>query len=219
MDKDDFLFYRDALSLMMNKEALEWMREKSILKHWILLEEHLNSGTPYAGQPIGKNPDSNTLDCHTNRYIHCAVEEHCTFTLHLNKDDVRNFSMSEPKQLESSHLRLSNLALQREYPLGLEAGVPSSSLVLADYNTIVNHVIMSCYNVQGCVVPCSGNRAGKHKEEGMPHGKRGRVRSRKEYDGPGFIHDNAKAALSEAVSSSEVTYNNDVSQALNSCKD
>eukprot|EP00957_Ditylum_brightwellii_P032775 2484663-Ditylum_brightwellii.AAC.1 len=41
--KDDFLFYHDALSLMTNKESLEWMREKNILKHWILPEEGLNS--------------------------------------------------------------------------------------------------------------------------------------------------------------------------------
>eukprot|EP00957_Ditylum_brightwellii_P164831 12549161-Ditylum_brightwellii.AAC.1 len=50
----------------------------------------------------------------------------------------------------------------------------------------------------------------------MLHCKRGGARSQKEYEGPGFIHDDAKEALSEAIQSSELMYNNDVSATLNS---
>eukprot|EP00957_Ditylum_brightwellii_P019142 1442783-Ditylum_brightwellii.AAC.1 len=169
---NDFLFYHGALSLMTNKELLEWMREKSILKHWILPEGGLNSGTPYAGCPTGNNPDFNTLDCHASRHIHCAVEEHCTYTAYLKKEDPIKFSMCTSKQLESAYRRLWDPILQKEHSLCLEAGVPSLSLILADSDTIVNHVIMSHYYTRGCVIPGSSNRAGKQKEEDIPSAKR-----------------------------------------------
>eukprot|EP00957_Ditylum_brightwellii_P099815 7604320-Ditylum_brightwellii.AAC.1 len=50
----------------------------------------------------------------------------------------------------------------------------------------------------------------------MSHYKRGGARSQKEYKGSGFIHDDVKGALSEAIKSSEAVYNNDVSASLNS---
>eukprot|EP00957_Ditylum_brightwellii_P034106 2585058-Ditylum_brightwellii.AAC.1 len=88
--------------------------------------------------------------------------------------------MSTPKQLEKAYLRLWDPSIQREHPLRFEAGVPSSSLILDEYNNITNSVIMYCFQAQGCVIPGSGNGAGKWKEEGMPHCKRGGARSQKE---------------------------------------
>eukprot|EP00957_Ditylum_brightwellii_P156476 11908463-Ditylum_brightwellii.AAC.1 len=43
--RDDFFFYHDTFSLMTSNECLGWMREKNILKSWILPEMNLNSGT------------------------------------------------------------------------------------------------------------------------------------------------------------------------------
>eukprot|EP00957_Ditylum_brightwellii_P192008 14617104-Ditylum_brightwellii.AAC.1 len=42
---NDFFFYHGAFSLMTAKETLDWMREKEMLKHWILPEQNLNKGT------------------------------------------------------------------------------------------------------------------------------------------------------------------------------
>eukprot|EP00957_Ditylum_brightwellii_P060096 4563916-Ditylum_brightwellii.AAC.1 len=48
-----------------------------------------------------------------------------------------------------------------------------------------------------------------HKK-GNPVCKSGGIRLRKSYNGPGFIHDDTKDALAEAITASDDTYNNGV---------
>jgi hypothetical protein len=62
---------------------------------------------------------------------------------------------------------------------------------------------MSRFNASGCGVPSSGNRSGKQKDVNTPQCNRGRWRDRKTYKGPGFIHEDAKSALENALSKSE----------------
>eukprot|EP00957_Ditylum_brightwellii_P099828 7605798-Ditylum_brightwellii.AAC.1 len=76
--------------------------------------------------------------------------------------------MSTPKELERSCLCLWDIKLQSDHPMKFEADVPTLSLILADYNTINNHVLMSRFNTRGCVVPASGNRFGKQKDIDTP---------------------------------------------------
>eukprot|EP00957_Ditylum_brightwellii_P007701 581962-Ditylum_brightwellii.AAC.1 len=111
--------------------------------------------------------------------------------------------MSTPKELERCYLCLWGIKLQSDHPMKFEAGVPSSSLILADYNTINIHVLMSRFNARGCVVPGSGNRSGKQKDVDTPQCNRGGWRYCKTYKGPGFIHEDAKSALEKAISKSD----------------
>eukprot|EP00957_Ditylum_brightwellii_P018696 1404595-Ditylum_brightwellii.AAC.1 len=61
--------------------------------------------------------------------------------------------MNTLKELERSYLHPWDIKLQSDHPMKFEAGVLSSSLILADYSTINNHVLMSRFNARGCVVP------------------------------------------------------------------
>eukprot|EP00957_Ditylum_brightwellii_P096831 7374127-Ditylum_brightwellii.AAC.1 len=62
---------------------MHWMQQEGILKHWILPEQGLNSGTQFANTPTGNAPKFNALDSNCNCDIHRTVLRHVSHTAHL----------------------------------------------------------------------------------------------------------------------------------------
>ena len=56
------------------------MKEKGILKHWLLPENDLNKDTIYFNRPIGNSPDMNPLDCTLFKDLNEAVKKVLVFT-------------------------------------------------------------------------------------------------------------------------------------------
>eukprot|EP00957_Ditylum_brightwellii_P059805 4540625-Ditylum_brightwellii.AAC.1 len=56
--------------------TVNWMREKRILKHWILPEQGLNKGIRYKNSPPGNAPEFNVLNSNCNCDVRCAIQEH-----------------------------------------------------------------------------------------------------------------------------------------------
>ncbi|GFH53203.1 hypothetical protein CTEN210_09679 [Chaetoceros tenuissimus] len=116
----NFYFYHDALSLMTSKDAIKYMKEKGIYKHWLLPEaglfskEHDPSLKRYQGRPVGNSPELMPLDSCLNRDIHMAVDTACADTAAMKDDDPKKFSMRTPKHGTSAYLRLlqTNVAIR-----------------------------------------------------------------------------------------------------------
>eukprot|EP00957_Ditylum_brightwellii_P206457 15348502-Ditylum_brightwellii.AAC.1 len=128
--EQDFFFYHDVLSLMASYETINWIQQEGILKHWILPEQVIISGTQYANAPTGNAPEFNALDSNCNCDIHCAVLEHVSHTAHLQNTDEWQFLVSTPKQMDSAYLCLWDPLLQSSH--SWEAGVPSPKQLLED---------------------------------------------------------------------------------------
>eukprot|EP00957_Ditylum_brightwellii_P160641 12229322-Ditylum_brightwellii.AAC.1 len=62
---------------------MEWMEEVDIKKHRILPEQGHNKGTRYDNCVLGNAPEFNALDSNLNCDIHCAILEHCSYTVQL----------------------------------------------------------------------------------------------------------------------------------------
>eukprot|EP00957_Ditylum_brightwellii_P194119 14783401-Ditylum_brightwellii.AAC.1 len=83
------------------------MREKGILKHWILRKQGLNNNIGrYRGRPIGNAPAFNDLDSNLNHDIHAAVHRHVAFTATTHCNNPRKLSIVMPKQQDASYLCL-----------------------------------------------------------------------------------------------------------------
>ena len=54
--EDNFSIFRDALVLMIAKETIQWMKEKTYYYRWLLPMNGLQDRTPYSGRPVGNNP-------------------------------------------------------------------------------------------------------------------------------------------------------------------
>eukprot|EP00957_Ditylum_brightwellii_P136102 10379774-Ditylum_brightwellii.AAC.1 len=122
--EENFYFYHDAFSLMTAVENLDWVREKDILKHWILPENGLNKGT---------------------RDLHCGVLQHVSYTAKLPLSDKRKLSVSTPKCQDASYLRLWDPRLQESHPLGWEAGIPLSKRIVEDMCRIPTFSIVNSF--------------------------------------------------------------------------
>ena len=73
--EETYLFYHDALTTMTDKDCIDWMEEKGILKRWIHPVLGLNdliivkdgngneeSSKNYVGRPLGDCPEAMPLD-------------------------------------------------------------------------------------------------------------------------------------------------------------
>jgi hypothetical protein len=109
-NKDDWMFYHDALSLMTAKETVRWMKEKDYLKHWILpmggLHQWDNDLKVYYGRPIGNSPENMPLDTSLNNNIHQKVEEHVLMTLEMDTTNAEKFDLSTPAKGWSAYRRV-----------------------------------------------------------------------------------------------------------------
>eukprot|EP00957_Ditylum_brightwellii_P198095 15092260-Ditylum_brightwellii.AAC.1 len=139
--KQDFFFYYDALSLMISSKTVNWTQQEGIVKHWILPEQGLNSGTQYANTPSGNAPKFNALDSNCNCDIHCTCLEHVSHTAHLQNTYEWKFLTSH----------------------GWKTGVPSSKQILEDLQHIPSYSILKQIKARGAIVhgcrTCRGHRA------------------------------------------------------------
>jgi len=148
-DKDDWHFYHDALALLTSESCKEWMRQRGILKHWILPEQGLQDNDPdlsrYANNPVGNSPDFMPLDTSLNRDMHTDVNRHCMQTVLLPEDDPRKFSLSTPKRGDSAYVRVWQ-------------GCPEDRRILQDVLAFKNR-LLAAYKAKGtAVVNTPGHR-------------------------------------------------------------
>ena len=189
---------------MTAKETLDWMRNESILKHWILPEQNLNKGTRYENSPTGNAPEFNALDSNCNRDLHCAVLEHVSHTASLPNTDEQKFSVSTPKHQDSAYLRLWDPSLQLEQ--GWEAGVPCSRRILQDMTRIPTYSILKRLEVRGAVVHGCGTRRGRRNDGRRDVGNWGGARERKPL-AERFMHPDAISAVEEGIEQSVFKWN------------
>lgn len=142
--KNNAMFYHDALSLMTNKDTMDWMRENDLLQHWILPEQNLFYDQPelkrYRGRPPGNCPELNSLDQSCNKDIHEAVNKHVALTLSLEDGDDRKFSLNTPTQAKKAYRRI------------FEEVAPEIRRIIQDRSNIVNS-LKWIVKYKGSVVP------------------------------------------------------------------
>ena len=60
--EDDLFIIYDALVLMKPKETIKWMKDNTYFHRWFLPMNGFQDRTPYAGRPVGNNPEFMPLD-------------------------------------------------------------------------------------------------------------------------------------------------------------
>ena len=90
---------------MSNDGCKNWMKEKGMLKHWILPEAGLNANAPCSAQPPGNSLEINPLDCALLKDLDDGMRQHVLRTHNLPDEDPKRFSLLAPKRLMSSHIR------------------------------------------------------------------------------------------------------------------
>ena len=93
--------YHNALKLMMEIEAVEFMKSKGWYKRLITLQLDLNKEKNYTNRTIGCQPEMQPLDYHLNEDIHSGVEHHCIITRNLKDDNLLKLSTRTPKVMLS----------------------------------------------------------------------------------------------------------------------
>jgi hypothetical protein len=188
--EDDWFFYHDALSLMMAKETIEWMRKKDYLRRWLLpinqLSEDDKDLKNFLHRPIGNSPEMMPWDCSLNKDIKDAVMRHVCYTCHLPEDDVRKFSLSTPKRGSWAFRQI----------LDHEDGAPSSQRILQDIAKVFESM-EKIRQAKGALIAGIGDRKGRRALQ--QHASRINVRGGKrvrqpEKDRVHWIHPDAQPA-------------------------
>ena len=106
--EDTWMFYHDALSQIICRDTLNWMKEKDYFKRWILPLEGINDGTSYAGQPFGNSPEVMPLNFCLNEDIQDSLRHNQVVPTNLQRNDLLNFFLSNPNRIDSAVVRLFN---------------------------------------------------------------------------------------------------------------
>jgi hypothetical protein len=172
----DYHWYHDALIQLTDVKAREWLRDRGMLKHWILPEYGLNANVwgkgangkwtysaVYANRPVGDSPELMPLDCHLNKDARDAVEFHAAITESLDSWDVCKFDQTTPTKLRDAYLRLLHpgnvCTCTREH---CECGALPPRRIQED----VLRVVPSLWKIaeaRGAVVQGLGNRNGDRR--------------------------------------------------------
>ena len=177
-NKNNWVFYHDALSLMTSKECINWMQNKkykgkTLYERWLLPTNNLNKGTRYESTVVGNSPEFMPLDNSLNRDLQVNHDHHCIVTSHLPQCDTRRFSKSTPKNIERGILKIWNHA----------EGAPCALRVKQDIERAVESMA-AVVAAGGKMVPGLANRNGHRNESGGKKGKRGGKRVK----GTGIVH-------------------------------
>ena len=78
--EDDFFVFHDALVLITSKETIKCTKENYYFRRWLLPMNGFQDGTPYAGCPVGNNPEFMPSDNILNRYILHSLHFHCVLS-------------------------------------------------------------------------------------------------------------------------------------------
>ena len=98
------------------------MHKKGILEKCILHLQNLNEGTRYNKAPVGNSPEMMPLDCLLFEDLHKCVRRHVIYTLQLDINDNKNFSLATIKKAVSAYSRIWNDS----------NGEPTSERIVAD---------------------------------------------------------------------------------------
>ena len=117
--KSTYLFYHDTLSVMCDKDCLEWMEEEGILKRWIcpilgcnneitiVMENgEIKRNKNYVGTLVGDCPEVMPLDNLLFQDLRCSFDYHVTFTCMLPHTGLGRFSKATPKLIGTAIERL-----------------------------------------------------------------------------------------------------------------
>jgi hypothetical protein len=101
--EDSWVFYHDALPLMMAKETVEWTKEKGFHKRcWLLPVMGLHSDDPnlkaYLEKIPGSGPENMPWDLSLNKDAHEDTNRHVVLTHELADEDPKKFDLSTPKR-------------------------------------------------------------------------------------------------------------------------
>ena len=126
------------------------MKEKDILKHWILPKAGLLNGTRWENSPLGNSPEFNPLDCNLNRDIHEAARLHILLIM----SNQMNLGINEKEYLSTTKQK----DLAKIY-LSVWENHPSSKRIIDDVTKIPKN-FRTVYMNHGCVVKGIGQNSG-----------------------------------------------------------
>ena len=134
--ENNWYFFHDALSLMKSDECRSWMQEKGLLKHWILSENDLNSGTTYANRPVGNSPELMPLYCSLFQDVILGLRSHIIYTGSFHKENPKKFSLATMKHGKSA---LDRLFVPYEFGKD-NYGYPSEDRTRDDIDNIIRSI-------------------------------------------------------------------------------
>jgi hypothetical protein len=166
---DNWMFYHDALSIMVCGQCREWMASIDVLKRWFLPQHGCNAGTRWAHSPTGNTSVIMPWDCHGNKYVDDAMARHVAMTAHLPHTgfDERGqeveggkfphplkFSRGSPKQQDHGYLRI----------MDPDTGVsPTPEELRTDRDKCWGPNILNIWHKWGAIVRENGNRPNGHR--------------------------------------------------------
>jgi hypothetical protein len=164
--EDKWYVYHDALTLMTAADTIAWMKEKDMLRRWILPQNGLNSAIhdkdlkAYSNRPVGNCPENMPWDLSLNKDLKDAVDHHVLITSHLPENDERKFSLSTPKRGVSAFIRC------------LKAMCVSRDRIMADIYRVLNSMRV-VVEARGVHVPGIGCRSGSRSALVSPQSQKG----------------------------------------------
>jgi hypothetical protein len=171
--QDDWLVYRNGLSLMSAKCTVKWMMNtttpdaKKYIDGWTLPELGYNDDIPrFGGRPIGDLPESMPLDNTLNNDLKVSTPINVIDTVPLKEDDKRKFSLSAPKWCSEAIQRIWDFGLTAKADEDKHKGeVPCGSRIVQDvYQAIDSYKIIDRV-AHGMFVARLGNSAGRRTDQ------------------------------------------------------
>eukprot|EP00957_Ditylum_brightwellii_P212155 15367026-Ditylum_brightwellii.AAC.1 len=127
-------------------------------------QQGLNRGCKYEGKLVGERPEINAMDANLNKDLHDGVCRQVSMMRCLQDTDEHQSSMMTQKKGAEAYLHLWKPAHQL---VNVEHGIPSSSCIIQDMESIRNETYMKIYNALGVALEgCTG----KTKREGVGPG-------------------------------------------------
>ncbi len=180
----NWYFYHDALTQLVNKDTREWMKKTKIpgedtciYDRWIKPELGISdniktgSGYSYAWAPPGNSPELMPLDNSLNRDVHTSVMAHFMYSLLLNDDDKRKFSLKTPAKARNAYMRVFDP----------KDGVsPPSNRIAQDVKKSIE-ALVSIAKAEGAYVEGLATQHRGHRYEVVEKKKAGGPRTRKEF--------------------------------------
>ena len=166
--EDNYYFYHDALTQMTDLKCVKWMKEEGIYERWIkpelgcndevwaMKDGELKKNTRYKGRPVGNCPELMPLDNSLFRDFRLNLSLNVAATWHLDKKDLKKFSLATPNEITRAMERLWDP----------ENGTsPSGNRIIQDVKRVEN----SCFKiVENCgkIVPGLADRNGHRASNG-----------------------------------------------------
>ena len=144
----NFHWWCNALSQMSNPAIKQWMRDHSMLHHWVLPEASCDAGAQYSAHLPGNTPKAMLLDCDLFKDLSDGAERHVLLTSNLADDDPKKFSFATLKCVAS--------AMQRAWE-----GIPTSERIAQDTSRAIKANIPATVEHRGAIALGLSNRRSK----------------------------------------------------------